>query len=402
MLKKLRIKFVVITMVIVSAMLCTIFGMLFHFTKTNLENESIAAMKSIAANPMHMGRPGEPGSQIHLPYFTLELGMHGEILSKSSGYYDLSDEEFLEDVLEDVLEDNRQIGALREYNLRFCKAFSPFGQTVVFVDMSAEQAALSSLVSISALVGLVSFVAFWGISILLAKWVVRPVDKAWKQQRQFVSDASHELKTPLTVILSNAQLLQEEQFDEENKKQYVSGIVTMARQMRHLLEQMLELARSDNAQTTAAFAPLDFSLLAADAMLPFEPVFFEKGMTLEGNFQPDIQINGNEGQLKQVLDILLDNAQKYATAKGKTVVSLRRQGKNRCVLSVANEGAPIPREDLENLFKRFYRADQARSERGSFGLGLSIAESIVTNHKGKIRAQSQDGINTFFVELPTI
>lgn len=401
MLKKLRIKFVVITMVIVSAMLCTIFGMLFHFTKTNLENESIAAVKSIADNPMHMGRPGEPNSQIHLPYFTLELGMNGEILSKNGGYYDLSDEDFLEDVLEDVLEDNRQIGALREYNLRFCKSFSPFGQTVVFVDMSSEQAALTNLVQISAFIGLVSFVAFWGISILLARWVVRPVDKAWKQQQQFVSNASHELKTPLTVILSNAQLLQEEPFGEESKKQYVSGIVTMARQMRHLLEQMLELARSDNAQT-APFAPLDFSLLAADAMLPFEPVFFEKGMTLEGSFQPDIQVNGNKGQLKQVLDILLDNAQKYATAKGKTVISLRRQGKNRCVLSVANEGAPIPREDLENLFKRFYRADEARSERGSFGLGLSIAESIVASHKGKIRAQSQEGINTFFVELPTI
>lgn len=133
--------------------------------------------------------------------------------------------------------------------------------------------------------------------------------------------------------------------------------------------------------------------------MPFEPVFFEKGLVLRTNITDNILINGNPSELRQVLDILLDNAQKYSREKGTTWVTLQRRGKGHCLLEIADEGDAIPAKDLDNLFKRFYRADQARSRTGSFGLGLSIAESIVKRHKGKIWAESKNGINTFFVEL---
>lgn len=258
---------------------------------------------------------------------------------------------------------------------------------------------MSNLLRNCIFIGVACFLAFLGISYLLAGWVVKPVDKAWRQQRQFIADASHELKTPLTVIMTNAELLQNADYDEISHSAFSSSILVMARQMRELVEQMLELARTDSVQSDAAFSSFDLSRLVSDATLPFEPVFFEKGLTLYTNIAENILISGNPAQLQQVLDILLDNAQKYSGENAAAWVNLQRHGKGHCLLTVANEGEGIPLQDLNNLFKRFYRADQARSRTGSFGLGLSIAESIVKLHKGKIWAESKNGINTFFVEL---
>ena len=130
-------------------------------------------------------------------------------------------------------------------------------------------------------------------------------------------------------------------------------------------------------------------------------MFFEKGIELSSEIQDGIFLNGDKEHLRQVLEIFLDNAQKYASVPGSAAVKLERCGKNRCRLSVLNTGEAISPEDLKNIFKRFYRVDKARSRDGSFGLGLSIAESIVLRHRGKIWAESKNGVNTFFAELPT-
>lgn len=399
MLRKLRVKFVLITMVVVTVMLCTIFAMMYHATKRDLENKSINTLERIASNPFQMGRPGEFGQEVPLPYFALELGKRGEVLATFGGYYDLSDTEFLEQVIAEAFESERQMGILHHYNLRFKKVMAPGRQYLVCVDTSHEQGTLQNLLISSLLIGLVSWAALFIGSIFLARWAVRPVEKAWSQQKQFISDASHELKTPLTVIMTNAQMLQNTDNTDEDRAFLSGNILTMSQQMRKLLEQMLELARSDNMRTPPAFSQVDLSVLAEDAVLLFEPVFFDREMVLENQIQPGIVVNGSQAQLRQVLEILLDNAQKYAASGGRTTVTLARHAWNKCVLTVSNQGPPIPAEHLENLFKRFYRADQARTRNGSFGLGLSIAKSIVEQHKGKIWAESLNGVNSFSVEL---
>lgn len=243
---------------------------------------------------------------------------------------------------------------------------------------------------------------FLGISIQLSKWAVKPVDLAWKQQRQFVADASHELKTPLTVIITNAELAQSPEYDDESRHRFLSSILTMSRQMRSLIEKMLELARADDSDSKRNFDIVDFSRLVSNALLPFEPVFFEKGLKLETRLDKNIKVLGEESQLCQVVDVLLDNAQKYSKDGGTTWVTLKKTGKKRCLLAVANEGEGISPEEAKNIFKRFYRGDKARSRTGSFGLGLSIAESIVTGHRGKIWVESSNEINCFYVELPCL
>ncbi len=399
MTKKLRRQFIMITMSIVTIMLCIIMLLIYFFTKMNLENNSVNMMQNIASQPFLPHLPNERQDDIRLPYFTLQLNNRGDLIATGGGYYDLSDESFLKDLIDSTLSSSDRIGIIEKYNLRFYRANTAGSQTLVFADISNELTTLNNLIRNCILIGLACFFIFLGISFLFADWVISPVDKAWEQQRQFIADASHELKTPLTVIMTNAELMQNPDYDDSDRSSFVSNILIMSRQMRSLVEQMLELVHADNVQTDIVFSPLDFSGLVSDAILPFEPIFFEKGLTLDAEISENITVNGNAGQLRQVLDILLDNAQKYSREGGTTWVTLKKYGKGRCLLSVADEGEEIPAADLNNLFKRFYRADKARTRTGSFGLGLSIAEAIITRHKGKIWAESRNHINTFFVEL---
>ena len=214
-----------------------------------------------------------------------------------------------------------------------------------------------------------------------------------------MADASHELKTPLSVIMANAELLQSADTGAEAGRTYSGNILGVTYQMRALVENMLEMARVDNGAVKMHFGEVDLSQLVSDAALSFQLLYEEKGMGLQCAAAEGIRIRGSEQHLYQVMDVLLDNALKYSDPAGTVRVELAAAGKN-CVLSVASSGAPISREDLKNIFKRFYRVDQARSMNGSYGLGLSLAESIVEAHNGRIWAASADGRNTFFVQLP--
>ena len=399
MIRKLQVKFVIINMAIVTVMLCIIFGLVYNTTKTNLETQSISMMKTIAADPFRLGRPNEQSPDLRLPYFTLQLGIKGELISTGGGYYDLSDRDFLKDLIDESVGRRRETGIVEQHGLRFCRVSTPRGTVLVFSDMSSENNTLDHLVRNCLIIGILSFLGFLVVSIFLSRWAVKPVASAWQQQKQFVADASHELKTPLTVIMTNAELLQNDEYEEQERKNFSQSILTMSQQMKTLVEKLLELARSDAEQPKQQMKPVDLSKLILDTAISFEGVFIERGLTVESEVESGITVNGSEPMLQQIADILLDNAQKYSSPGGETTVRLYSSGYGKCRLTVSNPGKEIPPEDLKRIFQRFYRMDKARSRDGSFGLGLSIAESIVAQHKGSIWAESKDGMNTFVVEL---
>lgn len=397
MLKRLRLKFIIINMVIVTTMLCVIFGLIYHSTRVDLEQENLNMMRTIASFPA-LDRPGrldQPPEEVRLPYFTLQIESDGTVSAFGGGYYDLSDREFLQDLADKVMAAPGSTGVLEEYNLRFCRVPTPMGERLVFSDISSERATLDSLVRTCLLIGTLSFLAFLGLSLLLARWAVRPVERAWQQQRQFVADASHELKTPLAVITTNAELLQGT--EEGGPAEY---ILATARQMRALVERLLELARAEGDASEIPKARVDWSALVEEALLPFEPVFFERGLTLTARVQPGLAVWGRADQLRQAVDVLLDNAQKYAIAPSVVYLHLDRISHNRCLLMMENRADPLSPQELEDIFKRFYRTDRARSRDGSFGLGLPIARQIISSHRGRIWAESREGRVRFNIELP--
>ena len=217
MTKKLRYKFITITMIIVTIMLCIIMSLIYFFTKNNLENNSINMMRNIAGNPFLLHLPNEMQEDVRLPYFTLQLNIQGDLIATGGGYFDLSDEAFLKDLIGATFSSTDRIGIIEEYNLRFYRTNTSVSHVLVYADISSELAILNNLIRNCILIGIACFLIFLFISFLLAGWVVRPVEKAWNQQRQFVADASHELKTPLTVIMTNAELIQNTDYTETDR-----------------------------------------------------------------------------------------------------------------------------------------------------------------------------------------
>lgn len=400
MIKRLKIKFVCIFMTIVTIMLGIIFGTVISIMNRNIEQHSVSAMRDIASAPIPPDIPNGEFERTGIPYFSLVITPEGEFIADDKGLFDLSDEEYLNSLLEHVESREEESGVIPNTSLRYFRNKTPMGNSYIFTDISVERDMLKSLYRTTVVIGVSAFLLFFVISIFLSKWAVKPVEEAWNKQKQFIADASHELKTPLTVITTNAELIKTDDL-QEDKNQFTDNILTMSKQMRGLVESMLEIARLDDGKIKKEFKDFDLSEVVADAILPFEALFFEKGQHFDSEIESDIRVNGNPEQINQVVDILLDNAHKYAPEGANVTLVVKKQGRNHCRITVSNEGDSISEKELNNIFKRFYRGDKTRQMCNSYGLGLSIAESIINDHLGKIFAESNNGINAFTVQLIT-
>lgn len=399
MIKRLRIKFICVIMAIVVIMLAAILGVVIFMTSSNMEMQSISMMRTIAASPFQQGNLGVPSQEVRLPFFSVQISSKGELISATGGYFDLSDREFLQTIVNTALSTDDEVGELNDYDLRYLKAVTLSGYQIIFSDTTAEKTTLTDLIKSSMMIFAAATLVFLGIAVLLSHWVIKPVADAWNQQRQFVADASHELKTPLSVILANTELMHNEEIPREDQLRFLKGILTMTCQMRNLVENMLELARVDSGTLKMRFETVNVSQLVNDAVLSFDLLFAEKPLGLKAIVQDGIHVHGSEQHLYQVLEVLLDNALKYSSQPGMVTVNLQTSGKY-AYIRVVSPGEMLSKEERKNIFKRFYRADKARAMNGSYGLGLAIAEAVVEAHKGKIWAESELGYNTFHVQLP--
>lgn len=281
-------------------------------------------------------------------------------------------------------------GRLSELGLFYMKQESAEGMKIAFVDTAHFDALMEQAVVTALVLFLLAAAALFLISMLFAKTAVAPVKKAWDQQRRFVADASHELKTPLTVILANHEIILSSMEDESSKqKKWLESAQAEAIHMKALIDDLLFLARSDEEAECRQLekSMVSLSELVMDVSLQFEPVMFEAGVSFDADIADDIFMECDVIQIRQLLHVLMDNAVKYTGKEGRVLVNLQRSsGKIR--LSVANTGEPVKAEDLDSLFERFYRSDQARTREGGYGLGLCIAKNIVQNHEGTIKASS--------------
>lgn len=230
------------------------------------------------------------------------------------------------------------------------------------------------------------------ISLILTRWMISPVEAAFEKQKQFIADSSHELKTPLAVIMASAEAM-----EYDPNPRWIQNIQLESKRMSHLITRLLDLTRSESE--TVRFTRQNLSKLVEIALLPYESVIFEKGLTLEYTIEDDIEMKCDPEQIKQVVAILLDNAMQHTYEHGTITLTLKKV-KEEAVLEVTNQGDPIPKGDEEKIFERFYRADESRNRSANrYGLGLAIAKNIVTAHHGTIKASCKDGVTTFTVRF---
>ena len=409
MIRKLRLKFVAVCMAMVTAVLAVVCLSIFAALQNNVEDLSRQVLLRViqeAARPG--GRKPEIGVEIGgdkllLPYFTVTVWPSHEgghtVYVTGGTYTGLEDTAELTAILEDCLNRPEMEGLIQNYGLRYLRRENGLYWSLAFVDISMERAMLREMMGSYLGIALAAFLLLLGVSALLARWATRPVERAWRQQRQFLSDASHELKTPLTVILSNAELLAAQPL-EGRPARWTDNILSESQQMKHLVEEMLTLARADNQQTPAAVpAEVSLSDVAEDCALAFEPVAFEAGKPLEYHVAEGVTVPGDGDKLRRLVSILLDNAVKYG-AEGGTITLALEKTERQARLTVSNPGEPIPAEQLSRLFERFYRADASRGEKSGFGLGLSIAAVIAQEHKGTLKAESGGEGTRFLFTLP--
>lgn len=422
MIKKLRRKFICMNLTVISLILIAILCTVIYSTSHNLAQNDLDLMLRLAQEPPQSdqsGLPeGRPPEDLRQSYLIIHLNTQGAITATENVRFSLSDDTDYESLIHaarnaktSALPNNgapipdsdtaqSEIGRLSAQQLRFLHMHNgQSGETYVFLDISGSQAILATLTRNCLFIGLGAFVIFFAISVLFARWAVRPVENAWEDQKQFIADASHELKTPLTIILTNAQLLRSPDFDETQKQRFSDNILDTATRMRTLIEGLLDLSRADRGMLHSDVTDLNFSELVEQQLCIYEPIYFEHGLTLHQELADAIHVSGSPTQLTQVLDILLDNADKYALPASQIRVKLNVAHHN-CLLSVTTAGEPLSARDQVAIFKRFYRVDQSHSDSGSYGLGLSIADTIVRAHHGEIYARSGSGENTFFVRLP--
>lgn len=400
MIRKLRLKFVAICMALVTVILAAVFFSMYFAIQRNIEDLSRQLLRQVIQqdDPRHpeVAISLDRDRVVFLPYFTVNVW--GSTAYVTGGtYHDLENTEELTAILTECLSQNRPEGMVESYHLRYLRQNNGLYEKVAFVDTSMERAILGEMMGNHLIIGGGALLLLLLAAVALSWWATRPVERAWRQQRQFLSDASHELKTPLTVILSNAEMLESTPL-EERPARWADNIHSEARQMKTLVEEMLTLARADSCAAAPVLSDVSLSEAAEDCALAFEPVAFEAGKPLEYHLAEDVLVAGDQEKLRRLVSILLDNAIKYGAPGGAVSLALERRDR-QAVLTVSNPGE-IPAEHLPRLFERFYRADASRGEQSGFGLGLSIADAIAREHRGTLRAESGGGVTRFIFTVP--
>ena len=249
---------------------------------------------------------------------------------------------------------------------------------------------------------LIGVLCYFVISLILAQIALKPVETNWAKQRQFVADASHELKTPLSVIMANTEIIASHADETvQSQMKWIENTRSESARMAELVNDLLFLAKNDDVHK-AQMEALNLSECIETIVLSHESLFYENGKAFSYEISPQVRIFGNMGQIKQLATILLDNANKYSTGEGNIRLEVVSVGKHACI-TVSNECAPLTKEQLDHLFDRFYTVDESRNKNVTGnGLGLSIAQIICQTHRGNIKVDYADGVITFTATLPLL
>ncbi|MGG7058799.1 sensor histidine kinase [Clostridium nigeriense] len=394
MFDKLKKKFILINMSLLTIVFVLIFGTIYISTAISIEKDLEHELMNTVSNP----RKPTPNSPMMSSSIIIELDSDNNI-AKVNTYLEI-DEGVLEDTIYKIIKNENKLDRVKidGSSYVYLKEYSNKGLTIVLMSREQQIEVLNNLLKVFISIGSISLILLLLISIYLTNKTIKPIKETFKKQKQFIANASHELKTPLTIIRTNTSLvLSNKSLSVESQSKWLNYINNQIERMSELLDEMLSLAKLDTNRGLDEFVVFDLSKLLNNILLTFEAVIFENKIQLESNIEEDISIKGDKESIKKVVIILLDNAIKYTNKSGKIDVELKQE-KNKIRLKVKNTGEGIKKEDINKIFERFYRVDSSRArETGGYGLGLSIAKSIVESNNGKIYAESNIGKDTTFI-----
>lgn len=327
-------------------------------------------------------------------YSTSVVLKNKNIMVLSNSLKETTDKDILS-MTQELQKNGKRFGSIDNYIylVRILKS----GNTVyIFVNNKEALQNSKQFFIVSIFIFLLSVIVFTIISYYLSRWMIKPSEKAIKNQKIFVANISHDLKTPITIIRANADLIE----NEVKNKKSIKYIQQETEKLNHLVNEMLTLTRIDNTISKENFKSFNFGDSLFDVVLPFESIAYEKGIRFNINIDEVTDYFGDESNIQKLAEILIDNAMSY-TAKGGIVDVDAYENSKAVTLSVTNTGEPISDEKKVEIFDRFYRESKSRESTGNhYGLGLSIANTIVKKHNGKISIESKNGKNTFTVILP--
>lgn len=422
MINTLRRKFVLVNMICVTLILAAVFGAFYYTSIKQLKSENMLTLeRALNLADIKMSTPfdvevrSEGNKKYEASNFVINVSYDMEVGVVSAnnmnvnmkaddveGILPINSEKIntlINTIMEDV-ENGKTSGDFKKYKLRYLVGDASNGLNIAFVDLTNEYSQRGQMLIACLVTGFVALCGFFLVSVLLSRWALRPVERAWNNQKQFAADASHELKTPLTVILANMEILKANKNQTiDERMDWVDNTEAEARRMKNLANNLLFLAKNGDMKKPVISEKVNLSDVVMKASLAFEPVAFENKVSIDTFIESDIFVGGDQEQMRQLINILLDNAVKYSF-ENTTIKIFLKEAAGKAVLEVNDTGVVIAKEDLTNIFERFYRTDESRAEEG-YGLGLSIANNIVDRHRGIITATSDEADGTTFaVSLP--
>ncbi len=389
-----------ITAVSVGIVFALIFGGIYFISRSQL-NHSLDMLADVIAmndgvfpdldrreNPAPPG--GFPQNQFLTPetrfgtrFFTVWVDDNGNILQENIEHISSVSEDEARDYAKRTLNMGRERGFISAY--RYKVSETEYGRLVVFVNGEMNKAMTNRLLYTVFFVLAGSFILILLLILFISKKAVKPAAESYEKQKQFVTDANHELKTPLTLILSNVDIVE----SELGKNEWLDDIRSEGERMGALINQLVALSRMDEDNSNLTMAEFNLSEVASDTVSEFAGLAAEKQKNLITAIQPSIRYHGDEGLIRRLLCILLDNAIKYCDLNGVIQVSIYTKGRYP-IITVENSYRNVENEELNRFFDRFYRADKARTFNGGFGIGLSIAKGIARKHRGDIVVYKKD------------
>ena len=414
MIQKLRVKFITASMLSLALVLLVILGGVNAMSYQKVVRDADRILALLSENrgvfPQQTppddrgGKPGpipvlghgiSPETPFESRFFSVLLNEKGQVLQSDTGQIAAVDDQSAGEMAQAVWETGHTGGFWEDY--RYVRVAENGGVRFIFLDCGRSLSNFRPTLLASVLVALSGLLAVFLLLLILSKRIVRPVAESYEKQRRFITDAGHELKTPLTIIGADLDLVEPELEGNE----WLQDIRCQVRRLTGLTQDLIFLSRME--EETPPIQPIEFPLsdLTEEMAQSFQGLAKAQGKRLTLSIPPMLSYTGDEKAIRQLLSILLDNALKYTPEEGEVEIALKKEGR-MIRLSVSNTIAhPMERETLGRLFDRFYRGDQSRSSQtGSYGLGLSIAKGIVLAHRGKIRAESSGASLSVIVSLP--